>query len=143
MGFFLWIKTNWVDLFQTAAILGGFLAIFRDKRKECVQNLIRFTERHDELWSRQRSDPKLARVTEKHLDLAKKPVSPDEEQFVFEVLNHFRSTVFASERGVYIQPSALPDDIRLFFGQPIPLAVWQKSKAFYDSDFVAFVEKHL
>jgi hypothetical protein len=62
MGFFHWLQENWLDLFQTAAIVGGFVAMGRDRRKEKVQNRIYFTERHGELSRREVYDPKLSRI---------------------------------------------------------------------------------
>jgi hypothetical protein len=143
MGFFPWVEENWFDLLQTAAIIGSFVSIRRDKRKEQVQNLIRFTEEHRELWNRHDTDPALWRVKKEEIDLAKSPVTMHEENFVRDIFNHFRSTFFASERGVYIQPTALPEDIRSFFRLPIPKTVWKRSKTFHDPDFVEFVESHL
>jgi len=142
MGFWQWAEHNWFELFQTAAIVGGLVTIRRDKRKEQVQNLIRFTERHREIWQRHDSEPDLRRVREESVNLVHFPVTEREENFVRDVINHLRSTVFASDRRVYIQPAALPEDIQSFFALPIPNAVWHKTKVFYDRDFVAFVEKH-
>jgi hypothetical protein len=141
MGFFHWVEENWFELLQTAAIVGGFVTIHRDKRKQQVENLIQFTEQHRELWRLHDSDSDLWRVKKDSIDLGALPVTPREENFVRDVINHLRSTFFASERGAYIQPSALPDDIRSFFTLPIPKAVWKKAKVFHDADFVVFVEK--
>lgn len=142
MEFFHWVEENWFELLQTVAIVGSFVTIHRDKRKQQVENLIQFTEQHRELWHLHDSDPNLWRVKKDSIDLAVSPVTAREENFVRDLINHLRSTYFASERGVYIQPSALPEDIRSFFSLPIPNAVWSKTKTFHDRDFVAFVEKH-
>jgi len=84
----------------------------------------------------------LWRVKKDSIDLAADPVTASEENFVRDLINHLRSTYFASERGVYIQPAALPEDIRSFFTLPIPSVVWKRTKAFHDRDFISFVERH-
>lgn len=39
-----------------------------------------------------------------------------------------------------MKAEGLASDIQQFFDLPIPQAVWQKLRKFYDADFVAFVE---
>src|SRR5437016_878648 len=130
MGVLQWAEHNWFELLQTAAIVGSFITIRRDKRKEQVQNLIRFTEQHRELWQRHDSESDLRRIRKESVNLVDFPVTEREENFVRDIINHFRSTVFASDRRLYIQPAALPEDIQSFFALPIPNAVWEKNKRF-------------
>jgi hypothetical protein len=143
MEFLHWLRENWFDLFQTAAIVGGFVAIHRDKTKERVQNRIHFTERHAELSRQQHLDPRLARLQRMDIDLTKAPLTKHEEYHVQEQIHHLAATHFAAKNGVFTLASALPEDIRSYFQLPIPLAVWKKAKRFHEPDFVEFVESHI
>jgi hypothetical protein len=142
MGFLPWLQENWLDLLQSAAIVGGFITIVRDKKIERVQNRNYFTQRHAQIKRRQASDPRLWRIEKRDADLAVTPVTETEETFVSEVFENFAATVYASKNGVFTQPQALPQDIRSYFNLPIPKEVWERSKKFYDPDFVKFVESH-
>src|SRR5690348_9025766 len=140
MAFFHWLQENWFDLLQTTAIVATFATLRNDKKKEKVQNRIYFTERHAELLRRQTYDTKLWRIQRSDADLVKSPLTGYEETHVRNVLNNFSATYYAAKNGVFVQPSALPDDIRTYFALPIPREVWLKVKNFHDPDFVSFVE---
>src|SRR3954468_16019751 len=143
MGFLHWLQENWLDLFQTAAIVSGFVAMSRDRRKEKVQNRIYFTERHGNLSRREVYDPKLTRVSQPVIELKASPLTPFEENHVRQKFHHLAATYYATKNGVYTQPTALPEDIRSYIALPIPKAVWRKMKKFLDPDFVRFVEGYL
>jgi hypothetical protein len=146
MGFSQWVHENWVDLLQSIGIIASLVFhqtdTKRDRTRDKVSNRIIFTQRHAEIWNEQASNPKLQRIKKVEVNLVETPVTPEEELFFCEVLHHFASTFYASERNAYEQPPALADDIRSFFKLPISKAVWEHAKRYQEPSLVAFVEMY-
>jgi hypothetical protein len=125
MGVSLWLAEHWLDLAQTAGIIGGLLftahALRRDEKARAITNTIAVNEQYSQIWHEFYARPELARILKKDVDLNRQPVSNDEALFV--------------------KIQGLQKDIRDFLTLPIPKSVWEKIKPFQDGDFVAFVER--
>ena len=139
-----WFGNNWFALLQTGALTGALLivgvAVWLEARARRVRNLIELTERHRNLWERMNEKPELARILEADVNLAKRPVTAEEETFVIFILLHLSDTYYALRAGLFPKLHGLSKDIELFFSLPIPHVVWEKVKALQDEQFVRFVE---
>ncbi|MHB8522090.1 MAG: hypothetical protein ACYDH9_15200 [Limisphaerales bacterium] len=142
-----WLGHNWFALVQTGAILCALAftgaGFFFDARARRVGNLIRLTDRHRLLWERMYSDPKLARILDPTVRVDRAPVTAEEELFVVFLILHLANSYYTVRSGFLTQPEGVARDIRLFFGLPIPKAVWQKVRGLQDRQFVKFVERCL
>ena len=142
-----WLADNWFTGLQSLGIVTGFIftciTLRRDARSRRVSNLFQLTGYHRELWQHVFTQPSLRRVSSHDVDLAQAPVTDDEALFVGFLILHLNSAHHAIRCGMLDMPEGLGADIRHFFSQPIPRAVWQKLRHLQDADFVAFVESHL
>src|SRR4051794_38849584 len=109
MGLLTWLQENWFDLLQTTAIVGGYVSMRRDKKKERVQNWLYFTARHADLSKQQAYDPKLSRIPRADIDLSKAPVTQFEENHIRERIDLLAATHYANKNNVFTQPTALPE----------------------------------
>ena len=145
MGFNEWIGHNWLALIQTGALAGGLLftgiAVLLDARARRVGNLIQLTQQHRDLWERLYIQPELARILDPATDLARSPVTAEEEMFVIFLVLHLSNTYYATRAGFIQKLHGLRKDIERFFSLPIPRAVWEKVKDLQDESFVRFVER--
>jgi hypothetical protein len=146
MGISNWIAQNWFAVVQTGAMTGGLLlaacALWLDARARRVSNLIRLTEQHRDLWERMFVQPELARILDPAANLAKSPVTAQEEQFVIFIILHLSNTYYATQAGFFQRPSGLGKDIEQFFSLPIPRTVWERVKDLQEQPFVTFVETY-
>jgi hypothetical protein len=147
MAFFDWVRHHWFALLQTGAVTSAFvftgITLLLDVRARRVSNLIRLTERHRDLWERMYTQPRLARILDPAADLARAPVTADEEMFVIFVILHLSNTYYTLKTGLLQKPQGLRKDVQLFFSLPIPRAVWTRVRDLQDKPFVAFVEADL
>jgi hypothetical protein len=138
------LKTNWFDLLQTLGIVGGLFlttwTIHLNTKVQRATNLLQLTQQHRELWMTLFTNPELSRVLRDDLDLNRQPPTDDETRFVTMLILHLNGAYQTIKADVLKKPEGLTADIRGFFALPIPRAVWERAKHFYDSDFVAFVE---
>jgi hypothetical protein len=144
MIFSSWLALHWFDLLQAVGIVGGLFfagwSLHLDAQTQRVANLLNLTMQHREIWKMLYEEPKLARVLESNLDLAKNPMTGDETRFVGFLILHLNASFKAIKAGVLMEAEGLASDIQQFFNLPIPQAVWHKMRKFYDADFVAFIE---
>lgn len=140
-----WIGQHWFALLQTGAVVAALLftgaTLLLDFQARRVENLIRLTERHRDLWERMYGQPGLERILYPDADLRRAPVTADEELFVIFVILHLNSTYYALKTGFLQKPQGLRKDVQLFFSLPIPRLVWTKVKELQDRKFVEFVEE--
>ena len=101
MGGFHWIVENWVTALNTVGVVSGLFftaASFRSEAKtRRVANLLTITKNHRDIWADFYRNPELARVLDVSADVAKQPVTRDEEIFVNLVILHL-SSVFTRSR---------------------------------------------
>jgi hypothetical protein len=147
MGILGWLKGNWGELLQTTSILVGFFVtaynLRADTNERKIQNLLTLTSAHRDIWSKLYEKPQLARILNDEVDLAKSPASIEEELIVHLAILHLSASFKARRFGMEFNDDRVAEDIRQFFILPIPRSVWQRSKQFQSSDFVAFVDSYL
>jgi hypothetical protein len=132
------------DLLEAVGIIASltFTAVSfrRDDRSRRVGNLLTLTQSHREVWKEQLHDPKLKRILDPRANLAREPVTRDEEIFVTLVIQHLNIVYHALRDELTINPEGLRRDVWQFFSLPIPQAVWNQLKVLQNDDFVAYVE---
>jgi hypothetical protein len=140
-----WLGEHWFDVLQTASILAGFFTAAYTMRTNTserkIGNLFALTTSHREIWSKLYEQKELSRVLSPSVNLRQHPVTLEEELFVHILILHVRTAFKARELGMQFDDDAVAADIRQFFNRPIPLAVWERSKVFQDSEFVDFVDR--
>lgn len=141
----LWIAENWFTLLNAIGIIGGLLFTGFSLRSEIqtrrIANLLTITRNHREIWTEWSRRSDLQRVLDARPSGALgNSFTRDEEIFVNSVILHLVSVFEAMKSGLFIKPEGLREDVANFFSIPIPRAVWEKTKALQNDDFVAFVE---
>lgn len=144
MAWISWLREHWFAVLQTGgvtvAVVFTGLALLLDARSRHAGNLIRLTDRHRNLWERMYTQPRLSRILDPEADLARTPVTAEEELFVIFVILHLSDSHYVMNAGFFDKPRGLRKDIRMFFSLPIPQAVWQKMRDLQEEAFVKFVE---
>ena len=142
-----WIREHGFDLLGAGGIVASLsftgLAFRKDEQARHVSNLLAIVAAHREIWSELYSRPELARVLDARVNVALAPVTTEEALFVSFLLNHLNASFQAAKAKMFAPVGAMEHDIRSFFSLPTPRAVWEKSRALQDEDFVAFVEDAL
>jgi hypothetical protein len=139
-----WLAENWFNVLSASGIIGSLLFTAVSLRSETktrrIGNLLTLTDSHRDIWSNILRYPDLARVLQASARPEDQPVTENEEIYVGMVILHLSATYQAIKSGLSIKPSALREDVRLFFSLPIPLSVWNRSKRFQNDDFQGFVK---
>lgn len=142
-----WLAENWFDLLSTLGIIGGLLftavSLHSETKTRRIANLLTITANYREVWKEFFQWPELARVIDPLADVAKQPVTPDEEFFVNMVISHTGSVYEALQDELLTKREGLRRDVRSFFSLPIPKAVWNNTKLLQNQDFAAFIESSL
>ena len=103
MGISPWLTANTFELLNALGIVGGLLFTAHSLRSETktrrVANLLALTEAHRSIWREQLHGPHLARVLAPTVDVAKEPITREEEIFVNLVIQHL-SVVFFTPCGM-------------------------------------------
>ncbi|HEY3856307.1 MAG TPA: DUF6082 family protein [Verrucomicrobiae bacterium] len=139
-----WISANWFNLISAVGIMASLLFTAVSLRSETknrrIDSLLSLTESHRELWAQIFDHPDLARILDTEADLARKPMTLEESIYVGLAIQHLGSAYQAMKGGIVIQQDGLCDDVKSFFGLPIPKAVWAETKTLQNADFVRFVD---
>ncbi len=130
-------------LFTAVEVRHAKIELRHLEKSQRVENLIAFAREHREIWSSYLSTPTVARVLDEKANVVKLPVSTHERVFVNLLIVHLNAVFQAAKGDMLVPPQRLKDEIRSFFSQPVPRAVWQKSRAVQDADFVQFVDDSL
>ena len=146
MGIWHWLADNdWPNLLNTFFTGGGVwfagYAIHEDAKARRVSNVFTATNHHWEVWSDFYHHPEYWRVKQSTVDLAKNPITFQEEGFVKFVILHMNAVFQASRLGMIIKPEAFRRDVYSFLSFPIPSAVWENLKVLQNDDFAEFVEQ--
>ena len=87
-----WLSEHWFNLAQTVSLGAGLLATVATLRMDInmrkIQNLFTLTTAHREIWSVLYDRPQLNRVLESNPDLAREPITPEDELFVHFLIRH-------------------------------------------------------
>jgi hypothetical protein len=140
-----WFGQHGYDVISAVGIIAGLgytAASFRaDTRSRRLANLVQLTQQHREIWEELLAKPQLVRIKDSKADLYTKPISPEEFRFVTFLIMHlhcwYRALLGREVSGL----EGLTRDMKAFFSLPIPSRVWQECRAFYDADFVDYVER--
>jgi hypothetical protein len=138
-----WIARHWDGILANAGIVGLLftgVSLHRDARERRVQNLLRFTEQHRDLWQTILAKPELSRLLDRNADLDSAPLTPEEARYTGFLILHLNSAHRAIRAGLLDEPEGMSEDIRQFFARPVPAAVWKNTRASYDRKFVAFID---
>jgi len=145
MGGFRWIAENWVIVLNAIGVVGGLFFTACSLRSEAktrrVANLLTITKNHRNMWADFYRNPGLARVLDSAADVAKNPVTREEEIFVNLVILHTNSVFYTLQDELVVKLEGLRRDVWWFFSLPIPRAVWERAKLVQNDAFVAFVEQ--
>lgn len=137
-------SSYWFEALQSAVLLGGLifsgLALRADTKSRRIGNLINLTSLHRKIWSDFYRRPELARIFKKQVDLARKPITDEEEMFVISLVLHLRAAYEAMMEGLVLKPHGLGKDVQWVFSFPITQIVWEGMKPLQDKEFVEFVE---
>lgn len=139
-----WLSSNLLDLTQTVAVIIGFgagLFNLRELRREQrIENSIKITEAHRELWRQAIESPALTRLTQTEVDLSVNPVTSAEILFVRFVALHYNTVVEAvTSQRLTIRPG-LRKEVGEFFCLPVPRAAWAHVKASQSEAVCEFIE---
>lgn len=145
-GVFSWLNENF-NLVQTVGIIGSLLLAAGAARREAkareVENLPELVRLHRELWGGISQRKELDRIFRANADVLEKPPTVAEEEFLNLVFVHFQTGWTVAKSGALISLAEMKTDMRGFFSLPLPLAVWEKTKATRNRRFVKFVEHAL
>ncbi|MFZ4595622.1 MAG: hypothetical protein ACOYOF_15285 [Verrucomicrobiaceae bacterium] len=111
-----------------------------DAKERRISNLMELAASHRDLWLKFLEKPELARILRVDVDLKKTRVTVIEERFVHLLISHLAVSFAAYKSGILPELAGLQKDVQEFFALPIPKQVWQWSRMFQQSDFVAFVD---
>jgi len=102
-----WSAKNWLDLFQTVAIVGSLLlaayAIRKDEWARRIANSIAITEQYRQIWKDSYEYPQLWRILNKEADLEEEPISSQEELFVTMLILHLSTVYRAMRHGEFVE----------------------------------------
>ena len=138
-----WIGNHWLELVETLGIAGLYFTartIRLEIKSRKLDYLIELTKQHRDIWMEVYRRPELMRVSKQDVDIESDPITPEEELFVNFLILHLSASYQAFANALFSKPEALSADIRQFFSNPIPQAVWRKLRHLQNSDFVEFVE---
>ena len=142
-----WLTENWFNLFSSVGIIGGLwftaVSLHSETKTRRIANLLTVTSNYREIWKEFFHTPTLARVIDSKADVAKQPITPEEEFFVGLIISHINSVFYATNDALVVEWEGLRRDVGAFFLLPLPNAVWQRSKLLQNQDFAAFIESSL
>lgn len=139
-----WMAQHGFDLLQSLGIVGGLLlttlTVRLDLKSRWVENHLKITQHHRDLWRQLSQNPELKRILQADIDLEKTPVTTEEERFVTMVILHLNTHYYATTQRMLRKPEGLAKDVSTFFALPIPKAIWSQSRHLRDRRFGAFVD---
>lgn len=146
-GLLAWMGTHVFDLLSAVGIIASLsytAAGFKDSaRSRRIDNLLKLTEQHRDIWERSQGNPALARVRDPKADLSSKPVTTEEAQFVTFLILHIYCWYRTMLDREVISLEGMERDIKGILSRPVPRRVWEEGKAFHDHDFRSFVDELL
>jgi plasmid maintenance system killer protein len=139
-----WISEHWFDLFQTIGIAGSFfftaVTLQKDGLARRVGNSIAMNGQYQIIQRELIRNPQLKRVFDAKADIESNPISIEEEAFVKMTIAQLSTAYRAMKHGEFVELEELEQDVRGFFGLPIPKAVWEKFSSVQNNDFIDFVD---
>ena len=121
----------------------GIVALRSEAKTRRVANLLTVTANYREIWKEYYANPQLARVLDVAANVKEKPVTPEEELFVGQIIFHISNVFYAMKDDLFVAQDGSRQDIAQFFSLPVPKAVWQRTKLLQNQDFAAFIDSSL
>jgi hypothetical protein len=147
MGIGEWLSQNFFNLFSAVGIIGGLwftaVSLRSETKTRRIANLLTVTANYREIWKGYYGNPQLARVLDSSANVKEKPVTPEEELFVGQIIFHISNVFYAMKNDLFIAQDGSRRDIAQFFSLPVPKAVWTKTKLLQNQDFAAFIDSSL
>ncbi len=91
------------------------VSLHSETKTRRVANLLTVIQNHRELWSDFYHSPQLSRVMEPSADIARQPVTREEERSVKLVIQHLNGVFQAMQNGLVIKPEGIRRDVWSFF----------------------------
>lgn len=143
-GFITWMGLHIFDLISAIGIISSLsytaVSFNESARSRRIDNLLKLTEQHRDIWEKSQGNPALARVRDPKADLVIKPVTTEEAQFVTFLILHIHCWYRAMLDREVISLEGMKRDIRGILSRPVPRQVWDERKSFLDHDFQRFVD---
>jgi len=140
-----WFQNNWSSAIGAAGIIGSLLftaaSLRAETKNRLIANLLALDERHRALWSEVKQRPELKRILAETVDLVAQPLTPEEDVSMWQIVQQFETGWRIEKILNRGELTSLARDVATFFSLPIPNAVWVKTKAFRNPEFVRFVER--
>jgi hypothetical protein len=140
-----WTGQNWFNLVQTLGIMGSLLMTAEAARQNAktreIENLLTISDHHRELWSGVRHRLGLERIFQESAKVLNAPITVEEDEFLNLATAHFLTSWRIARVGSMITLGELAADVHEFFNLPLPRAVWEKTKANRNPQFVRFVDR--
>lgn len=145
MGSLHWLAENGFIVLNALGVVAGLFftgySLHSETKTRRIANLLALTEGHRDIWKELFRSPHLGRVLDTTADIAKQPITRDEEIFANLVIQHLSVVFHAMRNELTIKPEGLRRDVWWFFSLPIPSTVWNQLKVLHNDKFVAFVEE--
>jgi hypothetical protein len=142
-----WVQNNWSSAVGSAGIIGslwmGIAAAHREAKAREIQNVLRLSEHHHELWNSLNRRPGLDRIRRTDAEVLVDPLTTAEQEFINLAIVHYLTGWRIAEAGGITTLTELAADVRGFFCLPLPHAVWEKTKQYRNQRFVRFVDRAL
>src|SRR5258705_13594958 len=91
----LWVAVHWFELLQSIGIVGGLIftgiSLRTDANVRQVQNLLKITEQHRNVWSPMYDNPNPHRIVSETADISLSQITFEEELFFLSVILHLNS----------------------------------------------------
>lgn len=121
-------------------ILNAF-ATYKNIRSRRLSNYQEITKSHREIWKLSIDTPeKFERIFDVNPNLIENPISSVEARYIQLVLLHMTSAFNFSKENEMIEIEKLKFDFDNFLSFPLPRKIWNRSKRFYNKDFVSFID---
>jgi hypothetical protein len=109
-----WLKGGWFDLLQTVSIVTGLFVtahtIREDTKERRIQNMLKITAAHREIWSLVFIRPELARILRTDIDLAESGVTVEEELLVQFLILHLNASFKTRQNRMEFDDDGLAED---------------------------------
>ncbi|WP_395746693.1 hypothetical protein [Prosthecobacter sp.] len=139
-----WTGAHVFDLISAVGIISGLcytsVSFQESARARRIDNLLKLTEQHRNIWEKIQGNPALARIRADDTDLIKHPVTMEEAQFVTFLILHIHCWYRAMLDKEVVSLEGMKRDVRGILSRPVPRHVWEQRKSYLDHDFREFVD---
>lgn len=138
------VATNWFQLVQTLGIIASALiatvTLRRGQRSRVIENYLKLTQYHREIWKIALEKPELYRVMSSDESLRGQQPTEAEAQFLTFLFLHITCFYEMSKDKQLIEIDTIKLDVGSLLKAPLVESFWNGKKRFYNKDFISFVE---